>query len=200
MSDLTRRQFHTAIGTAAVAAGCGGVAMSADTPPAAGPTEAPFARDYPPPGFKPSWKKPQLNRQLVQDFVIFGHSELPMVEKLLAKEPAVLNAAIDWGGGDWETALGGASHMGRRDIAEFLISKGARVDLFAAAMLGRLDVVKGLLALQPSLIDAKGPHGFGLHWHAKAGGKEAQAVLAHLQSIKPVELPKAMPMAGGAKK
>ena len=39
------------------------------------PIEAPFERDYPPPGFKPSWKKPQINRLQVQDFVIFAHSD-----------------------------------------------------------------------------------------------------------------------------
>jgi hypothetical protein len=78
--------------------------------------------------------------------------------------------------------------MGRRDIALLLIERGARVDLFAAAMLGQLDVVKALLTLQPKLIDARGPHGFSLHVHAQAGGKEAEPVLDYLQSIKKVEL------------
>lgn len=80
--------------------------------------------------------------------------------------------------------------MGRRDIAEHLIEQGTRVDLFAAAMLGQLDVVKALLTLQPKLMDAKGPHGFGLHWHANAGGEKAKEVLDYLQGIKKVELPK----------
>ena len=159
--------------------------MSADDPK---PTEAAFARDYPAPGFKPGWKKPQLNRTLVADFVIFAHSDLEQVKKLLEKEPALLNAGMDWGAGDWETALGGASHMGRRDIAEYLIGKGARIDLFAATMLGLLDAVKAFLTLQPSLIDAKGPHGFSLHFHAKAGGAQAAKVLEYLQGVKFVDL------------
>ena len=50
--------------------------------------------------------------------------------------------------------------MGRRDIVEFLLEKGARIDLFCAAMMGQLDAVKAFLTLQPKLIDAKGPHGF----------------------------------------
>jgi hypothetical protein len=111
-----------------------------------------------------------------------------MVKKLLAKEPALLNATMDWGGGDWETGLGGASHMGRRDIVEFLLEHGARIDLFCAAMMGQLDAVKAFLALQPKLIDAKGPHGFSLHFHAQVGGKEAEKVLDYLQSVKKVEL------------
>jgi hypothetical protein len=194
---VSRRHFALAVGAVAGATVVPALAADppkpADAPKPAGPVEAEFTRDYDAPGFKPGWKKPQVNRLLVQDFVIYAHSDLTMVKKLLAKEPALLNAAMDWGGGDWETALGGASHMGNRAIAEFLIENGARIDLFAAAMLGQLDAVKGLLALQPKLIDAKGPHGFSLHWHANAGGEKAKAVLDHLQSIKKVDVKPPMP-------
>jgi hypothetical protein len=189
MSDpLSRRAF--AVAAAGLAAG---VAAAEDKPmkdPAnpSGPTEAAFERDYTPPGFKPSWKNPQINRLLVQDFVIYAHSDLPMTKKLLEKEPALLNATMDWGAGDWETGLGGASHMGRRDIAGFLLEKGARIDIFCAAMMGLLDAVKAILTLEPKLIDAKGPHGFTLHFHAQVGGKEAEPVLDYLQSVKKIEL------------
>ena len=71
-----------------------------------------------------------------------------MMKKLLEKEPALLNATMDWGGGDWETGLGGASHMGRRDIVEFLLEQGARIDIFCAAMMGQLDAVKAFLTLR----------------------------------------------------
>lgn len=153
------------------------------------PREAPFTRDYPPPGFQPSWRKPQINRLLIQDFVIFAHMDLDMVKKLLDQEPGLLHSHMDWGGGDFESALGAASHMGRRDIAEYLLGKGARIDIFCSAMLGQLEVVKGLLAAYPLLIDARGPHGIGLHLHAKMGGKEAEKTLDYLQSVKKVELP-----------
>jgi hypothetical protein len=152
------------------------------------PTEAVFERDYAPPGFKPSWKKQQINHLLVQDFVVFAHSDLVMAKKLLDKKPALINATIDWGAGDWESGLGGASHMGRRDIAEFLLEKGARIDIFCAAMLGQLDAVRSFLTLQPKLIDARGPHGFSLHFHAQVGGKDAENVLDYLQSVKRVAL------------
>ena len=55
-------------------------------------------------------------------------------------------------------------------------------------MLGQLDTVKAFLTLQPKLIEAKGPHGFSLHFHAQVGGKDAEPVLEYLQSIKKVEL------------
>jgi hypothetical protein len=194
MSDLISRRRFAPLAAGLVLGSAADLKASpdkqtADVPPAAGgQTEAPFQRDYPIPGFKPSWKKAQINRLLVQDFVIYAHSDLEMAKKLLAKEPGLLNATMDWGGGDWETALGGASHMGRRDIVEFLLANGARIDIFCATMLGQLEVVKALLALQPKLIDAKGPHGLSLHFHAQVGGKDAEKVLGHLQSAKKVEL------------
>ena len=168
--------------------------VAADEPPKPAvqtprsPVEAPFERDYTAPEFKPSWKKPQINRQFVQDFVIYAHFDLDMTKKLLDKEPAVINGMMDWGSGDWESGLGGASHMGRRDIVEFLLERGARIDLFCAAMMGQLEAIKAFLTLQPKLIDAKGPHGFSLHFHAQVGGKNAEPVLDYLQSIKKIEM------------
>lgn len=178
---LSRRSF------AALAAGAAlGPAVARAADPA--PTEAPFERDYPPPGFKPPWKKLQTNRLLVQDFVIYAHSDLPMTRRLLEKDPTLVAATMDWGNGDWESGLGGASHMGRRDIVAFLLERGARIDIFCAAMMGQLEAVKAFLTLEPKLIDAKGPHGFTLHFHAQVGGKPAEPVLDYLQSVKKVEL------------
>lgn len=70
----------------------------------------------------------------------------------------------------------------------FLLERGARIDIFCAAMLGQLEVIKSLLTLQPTLIDAKGSHGFSLHFHAQVGGDDAKEVLDYLQSIKQIEL------------
>jgi len=78
----------------------------------------------------------------VQAFVGNAHGDLEAVRAALVAEPRLANAAWDWGGGDWETALGAAAHMGRRDIAELLLEHGARLDIFAAAMLGDVDVVR----------------------------------------------------------
>src|SRR5436190_24253291 len=72
---------------------------------------------------------PQFDRSRVKRFVIAGHFNLPAVKKMLSEDPTLINGAIDWGNGDFETALGGASHMGRRDIAEFLLEHNARMDI-----------------------------------------------------------------------
>jgi hypothetical protein len=179
MNKITRRTFAASASLLAA----GGVALADDQKKPDEPQ-----RDYPAPKFQPKFAKPQLSKLLVQDFVIFAHSELDMTKRLLEKEPKLVSAFMDWGAGDWESGLGGAAHMGRRDIAEFLLDHGARIDIFAAAMLGQLETVKQLLTNYPKLIDAKGPHGFSLHFHAKAGGKEAQGVLDYLQSIKYIDL------------
>ena len=172
----------------------GSEAISADTPavapkPHAVPVEAPFERDYPAPGFNPSWKKPQINRLLVQDFVVYAHTDLSMVKKLLDREPMLVNAFMDWGGGDWESALGAASHMGNREMASFLLERGARMDIFCATMMGQLDAVKAFLTLEPRLIDARGPHGFSLHFHAQLAGQDADRMVEYLQSVKKIDLP-----------
>ncbi len=189
MSDPISRRDFAAAGVGAALAVAAPVAEAADEPKPAGPVEAEFTRTYDAPKFKPGWKKPQINRVLVQDFVMYGHGDLPMVKKLLEIEPLLLNAAIDWGGGDFETALGGASHIGSREVVEFLLEKGARADLFTFTMLGQLNIVRAFLTVQPKLIDAKGPHGIGLHMHARMGGKLAEPVLEYLQGVKKVEFP-----------
>jgi hypothetical protein len=123
----------------------------------------------------------QLDPRLVQQFVGNAHGNFEAVKQALEHCPSLLNAAWDWGGGDWETALGAAAHTGQRDIALFLISRGARVDIFAAAMLGWLDVVKAILGNDPAARDAKGPHGIPLIVHAMAGKEAARAVVDYLQ-------------------
>lgn len=154
-----------------------------------GPIEAEFNRDYDPPKFKPGWKNKQINRTMARDFVIYAHDNLEMTEKLLKREPGLINATVDWGAGDYESALGGASHMGRKDIARLLLKNGARMDIFCAAMLGMLDAVKAFLTFEPALLDAKGPHGFfNLHRHAQYGLEEAKPVLDYLQSVKEKQL------------
>lgn len=127
--------------------------------------------------------RPAVSPDLVRAFVANAHGDLDQVQALLAQEPALINAAWDWGGGDWETALGAAAHMGRKDIARYLLDHGARLDLFAAAMLGELAIVQAVLQAFPQAIDVPGPHGIPLLAHAKAGGEDATAVVEMVRTI-----------------
>ena len=128
-------------------------------------------------------KKVRIEADLVEAFVGNAHGDLNRVRELIEQTPALVNAAWDWGGGDWETALGAAAHMGRRDIAEFLLERGARLDLVAAAMLGQLEVVKAILQAYPAVAHAPGPHGIPLLRHAFAGGEAALPVAEYLRSL-----------------
>ena len=131
-------------------------------------------------------KPDPLKPELVKEFVVAAHGNLDKTKSMLAETPGLLNATWDWGGGDFEKAIGGAGHMGRPDIANFLISQGAHFDIFVAAMLGRLDMVKAALTAYPNLADSKGPHGIPLIAHAQKGGENAAAVLDFLKSLKSV--------------
>lgn len=126
--------------------------------------------------------KPALEAKLVQEFVSVAHGDLNRVKELLAQEPALVNATWDWGGGDFETALGAAAHMGAKNITNFLLEHGARLDILSAAMLGKLEIVKAALTAYPESINTLGPHGIPLMTHAKAGGDDAKAVLEFLES------------------
>lgn len=128
-------------------------------------------------------KKPALDAKIVEEFIGVAHGNFARVKEMLEAEPALVNATWDWGSGDFETALGAASHMGNKKIANYLLEHGARLDVFAAAMLGRLEVVKAALTAYPDAVKTPGPHGISLIAHAEAGGDEAKSVLDYLNSL-----------------
>ena len=137
MNNMTRRSFAASASLLAAATITRAEDPKDNKPPVP-------ERDYPAPQFQPKFAKPQLSKLLVQDFVIFAHSDLEMTKRLQEKQPALVNAFMDWGAGDWESGLGGASHMGRRDIAEFLLRKWQK--LRQAGQSSRLIFAKGLTA------------------------------------------------------
>jgi hypothetical protein len=186
----TRKQFLIGSSAAAVSLFCGrGLSQaqpgSAPSGPAlsATPESADNVPDFPE-------HHPQLDRVRVKRFVIAGHGNLAALKAMLAEEANLINGAIDWGNGDFETALGGASHMGRRDIAEYLLEHNARMDIFAATMLGRLDIVTAAVAAFPNIVQVPGPHGIPLIVHAEKGGPAAKAVLEFLRPLVAQALPR----------
>ena len=121
--------------------------------------------------------------ELVREMVTVAHFDLNRVKELVEARPSLACAAWDWGFGDWESALGAASHMGNRPIADYLISKGGRPSLFSATMLGQLEVVKAFVAAQPGVQSIRGPHSISLLAHAKAGGEAARPVYEFLKTL-----------------
>jgi len=132
---------------------------------------------------EPAQKPPPLDKELVKEFVGKSHSDLNRVKELLSQQPGLLNCSWDWGGGDFETGLEAAGHVGNKEIAQFLLDKGARMNIFCAAMLGQLDIVKSILTAFPDLKTSKGPHGLQLLHHARKGGDGAKEVLQYLEVI-----------------
>jgi hypothetical protein len=119
-----------------------------------------------------------LEQKLIKEFVVAGHKDLGLVKEMLLAHPNLIFCRYDWGNGDFEEAIEGAGHLGNKETANFLISKGARVNLFVLTMLGKIELVKPVLEAYPDLLYAKGPHGFTLLHHAIAGdSKEMQAYL-----------------------
>jgi hypothetical protein len=163
MSLFSRRLFLFA-GPALVAPGFGTAARAAE--PAA-----------------PADTFPGQDPALVKEMVTVAHGNVKRVKELVDRQQTLAKAAYDWGFGDWESALGAASHVGSREIAEYLIANGARPSIFSATMLGQLDVVKAFIDASPGAQRIHGPHGITLLAHARAGGEKAKPVLQYLEKI-----------------
>jgi hypothetical protein len=125
----------------------------------------------------PPPRPPALPLDKVQTTVGVAHRNLEKVRELVEETPLLANASWDWGGGDFETPLQAAAHTGGREIAEYLLSKNARIDIYAAAMLGRLEFIKAAFTLDPNVHLIPGPHGFTLLHCAKQGGERAKPVM-----------------------
>lgn len=125
--------------------------------------------------------KPEpVDNTTIKEFVVAGHGDLAKVREMLNEIPNLIYCRYDWGGGDFEEAIEGAGHMGNKEIADYLIEKGARVNLFVLTMLGKTGLVKPVLETYPNLIHAKGPHGFSLLHHAEQGGEDAKELHEYL--------------------
>ncbi|MDX1942272.1 MAG: hypothetical protein SFU99_17035 [Saprospiraceae bacterium] len=112
---------------------------------------------------------PSIDDAIVSEVVGASHFNLDRVKELVNRRPELARATWDWGFGDWETAIGAASHVGRRDIIEFLMRNGARPDIFTYAALGSYDAVKSMIEASPGVQSIVGPHGITLLQHAKIG-------------------------------
>jgi hypothetical protein len=150
------------------------------------------------------YRYPAIADSIVSEVVGASHFDLDRLKVLIDKRPELARAAWDWGFGDFETAIGAASHVGRKDIVEYLLQKGARPDLFTFAMLGAYETVKLMLTDLPLLQKTTGPHGITLLQHAKTGSvsgnlskekkMEYDTLIRYLESLKDVVQEKYIPL------
>jgi hypothetical protein len=141
------------------------------------------ARSQPEAGITPATTFPHQPPELVQAVVGASHGNIAKVKELVEKCPPLARASWDWGFGDWESALGAASHTGQREIATYLMERGARPDIFTFAMLGNLPALRAIVEAQPGIQRIPGPHGIPLLQHARAGGPAATETFKYLESL-----------------
>ena len=127
---------------------------------------------------------PAYSAELIKTIVAVAHFDLNKLKDLIDPHPHLVKSAWDWGFGDWETPLGAACHMGRRDVAEYLLSKGAAPSLFSWVLFGDLHMVQQTLEHQPGIQRVAGPHSISVVAHARMGGKQSEPILQYLRSLK----------------
>jgi len=176
----------------------GGAALAAEALPGLGRTAAAGTHAAGPSSDLPA-AFPQQDPELVRETVGASHGRFDRVRELVEAQPALAKATWDWGFGDWESALGAAAHTGQREIALFLLAHGARLDVFAAAMLGWLPAVRALIEAHPELVRTPGPHSIPLLSHAEAGGEAARGVRDYLESLEVDAGPPDEPLPAGAR-
>jgi hypothetical protein len=190
MSNFTRREWLAAAPGAILVAGAGAAAANSASSIEPRPIDpagsiAEVARTLPqdaqPDRPRHHAEYPSQDPDRVREVVGASHANIGRVRELVEASPALAKAAWDWGFGDWETALGAASHVGRPDIAELLIKHGARPDVFTFAMMGKLAAVRACIEAVPGVQRIPGPHGITLLAHA--GGERAAEVRSYLESL-----------------
>jgi len=111
-----------------------------------------------------------IPQETIREFVISGHGNLPRVKEMLDEMPELLNVKYQWAEDNWESAIQAAAHVGSAPVAEYLLSKGAPLEICTAAMLGRRFDIESLLATDASLIRQNGAHGIPLLAHSAFNG------------------------------
>jgi ankyrin repeat protein len=105
-------------------------------------------------------------------FLAVTGGALSAVHELVSKDPNLVNAKSE----DGLSVLMTAVHYGRKEIAEYLVNKGANVNIFEASALGDTRKLSGFVEQDPSLVNAFSVDGytplhlasfFGNYWIAK---------------------------------
>jgi uncharacterized protein len=124
----------------------------------------------------------EARQDLIDQLVVNAHSDLAVVQSLAVAHPELINAPARWG----ETAIQAAAQMGRADIADYLLLRGAPLDICTAAMLGRAETVGAMVGADRSLISATGAHGIPLLYFAVIKGHTGLTVMLQEVGASPI--------------
>lgn len=103
--------------------------------------------------------------------------ETARISAMLEADPSLANARDDTG----VPALAIARYNQRTEIVDLLLSRGARLDIWMAAMFGNMDVLKTELERDPASIHAKSADGW-TPLHLAAFFNQADAALALIEA------------------
>src|SRR5262250_66517 len=106
-----------------------------------------------------------IDQATVEQCVGSAHGDLNKVRELVERHPGLVNARAPWN----ETPIEAAAQLGRRDIIDYLLERGAPLDLFTACVLGRRDLVEAELAGDPGRARARGVHDLPVLYFAAIG-------------------------------
>jgi uncharacterized Ntn-hydrolase superfamily protein len=110
----------------------------------------------------------------IDEFVVTAHHDPDAVRERIERQPILIHARARWE----ENAVEAAAHVGRTDIVEYMLSKGAMMDICTAAMLGRRDAVEAFLREKPASAHAAGAHGIPvLYYPVISGHREIAEIL-----------------------
>jgi uncharacterized protein len=110
----------------------------------------------------------------VEIFAALVRGDTATFERLLEEHPGLANARNENG----DTLLITAAYLGRRDLFDRLVEKGAGVNLFEASALGLVERVQERLTDEPALVNAYSHDGWTpLHLASFFGHREVANLL-----------------------
>ena len=109
----------------------------------------------------PEWERD--NQELIRSFVLPCHFGLDQAREVLKQDSRLVNARyFDFD----EAPIEAASHMGRTDIAKFLLGNGAPYTVHCSVMMGHLEAARSFFDADAAQAVRPGAHTIPMMFHA----------------------------------
>ena len=103
----------------------------------------------------------KLSQTVINEFSSICHGNFRRVRAFLKKYPGIVHTNASWD----EMGVEAGAHMGRHDIAEIVLEKGAPCALPTCVMMGLERRARAMLEANANLVRERGPHDFPLMWY-----------------------------------